>query len=168
MKNEYKITKELMKSWAKEYHLHGTAKKVSFIIMCYVAISGVGGVIVSIVRQLSWPNKLLFTMLFVFALYELLISRFVVMNKRYKTYSTTYGVSEWTRTTEFLDEEIVVTDHTSIYKYKYENIQKIKEKNNCVLFFMNNNLMLRIYKDSFINCDWVKCKEFLISKKVQF
>ena len=33
MKNQYKITKDLMKTWAKEYHLHGAANVILFILM---------------------------------------------------------------------------------------------------------------------------------------
>ena len=39
--------------------------------------------------------------------------------------------------TEFLEDEIVLTDHTSVSKLKYSNIKKIKEKNNIVNYQSN-------------------------------
>ena len=89
----------------------------------------------------------------------LFLARFFVWSKRYKLYSTTYGVSEWIRTTEFLDDEIILTDHTSVSKLKYSNIKTIKEKGNVVMIFMNNNMALRLYKDAFVEGSWEECKE---------
>jgi len=98
----------------------------------------------------------LFTVL---AVFKLFFARFFFWSKRYKLYSTTYGVSEWIRTTEFLDDEIIITDHTSVSKLKYSNIKTIKEKNNVVIIFMNNNMAIRLYKDAFVEGSWEKCKE---------
>ncbi len=69
------------------------------------------------------------------------------------------------RTTEFLDNEIVLTDHTSVSKFKYSNIQGIKEKGNVVMIFMNNNMALRLYKDEFVDGSWESCKKLIFEKK---
>ena len=74
-------------------------------------------------------------------------------------YSQTYGVSEWIRSTEFTDDEIVLTDHTSVIKLQYANIQAIKEKGNVVMIFLNNNLAIRLYKNTFVEGSWDACKE---------
>ena len=107
----------------------------------------------------------LYALMFLIAIFKLFIQRFIIWSKRYKLYSTTYGVTEWIRTTEFLDDEIVLTDHTSVSKFKYSNIQKIKEKNNVVMIFMNNNMALRLYKDSFVEGSWDECKQMILEKK---
>lgn len=164
MKNEYKITKDLMKSWAKEYHLYGKANKILFVGWCVLGVIGIAGLILSIALQSNWVNIYFYAIFTFIAFFKLFISRFVVWSKRYKIYSTTYGVSEWIRTTEFLDDEIVLTDHTSVSKIKYKNIQKIKEKTNVVMIFMNDNMALRLYKDAFVEGSWAECKEFLLSK----
>ncbi len=165
MKNEYKITKDLIKSWAKEYHLHGAANIFLFILWCVVGIVGISGVIFSILLHTNWTVVYLYALMFVIAVFKLFIQRFIIWSKRYKLYSTTYGVIEWMRTTEFLDDEIVLTDHTSVSKFKYSNIQKIKEKNNVVMIFMNNNMALRLYKDSFVEGSWDECKLMILEKK---
>lgn len=164
MKNEYKITKNLIKSWAKEYHLHGTANIVWFIVGCVLVVIGIAGFIFSIMLHLDWLISYLYALITIVAFYKLFFARFVVWSKRYKLYSTTYGVTEWIRTTEFLEDEIVLTDHTSVSKLKYSNIEKIKEKNNIVIIFMNHNMALRLYKDAFVEGSWEECKEKIQSK----
>ena len=167
MKNEYKITKDLIKSWAKEYHIHGAANIFLFILWCVVGIIGISGLIFSILLHTDWIVVYLYALMFVIALFKLLIQRFIIWSKRYKLYSTTYGVTEWMRTTEFLDNEIVLTDHTSVSKFKYSNIQKTKEKNNVVMLFMNNNMALRLYKDAFVEGSWEECRKMLLEKSKQ-
>ena len=159
MKNQYKITKDLMQTWAKEYHLHGAANVILFIIWCVLGVIGISGLIFSIALHSEWMAIYIYALLTIIAVFKLFLVRFVVWSKRYKLYSTTYGVSEWIRTTEFLDDEIILTDHTSVSKLKYSNIEKIKEKNNVVMIFMNNNMALRLYKDAFVEGSWEECKK---------
>ena len=165
MKNEYKITKDLIKSWAKEYHIHGGVNIFLFVLWCVVGIIGLLGLIFSISMTLDWRVIYIYALMFIIAVFKLFIQRFIIWSKRYKLYSTTYGVTEWMRTTEFLDDEIVLTDHTSVSKFKYCNIQKIKEKNNVVMVFMNNNMALRLYKDAFVEGSWEECKKLILEKK---
>lgn len=83
------------------------------------------------------------------------------MSRRYNIFSKTYGVSEWIRTTEFTDNEIIVTDHNSINKFRYANVNKIKEKNNLVIIFLDSNLVIRIYKNAFVEGSWDECAKML-------
>ena len=165
MKNEYKITKDLIKSWAKEYHIHGASNVFLFVLWCVVGIVGIAGTAFSIALHTDWMVVYLYGLILLIAIFKLFIQRFIIWSKRYKLYSTIYGVAEWIRTTEFLDDEIVLTDHTSVSKFKYSNIQKIKEKNNVVMIFMNNNMALRLYTDAFVEGSWDKCKQIIIEKK---
>ena len=159
MKNQYKITKDLMKTWAKEYHLHGAANVILFIMWCVFGVIGIAGLVFSIALYRGWFPIYMFSLLTFIAFFKLFLARFFIWSKRYKLYATTYGVPEWIRTTEFLDDEIVLTDHTSVSKLKYSNIEKIKEKNNVVMIFMNNNLALRLYKDAFVEGSWEECRK---------
>ncbi len=164
MKNEYKITKDLMKSWAKEYHLHGRANIVTFAIWCVFGMIGILGLAFSTALNV-WLGIYIYSLIVILAVFKLFIARFVVWSKRYKLYSTIYGVTEWLRTTEFLDDEIVLTDHTSVTKLKYSNIEKIKEKDNVVMIFLNHNMALRLYKDAFVEGSWEDCKKIILEKK---
>lgn len=165
MKNEYKITKDLMKSWAKEYHIHGAANIFLFVLWCVLGIIGLSGLIVSVFMKLDWLIIYLYALLLILAVFKLFIQRFIFWSKRYKLLSTTYGVTGWICTTEFLDDEIILTDHTTVGRFKYSNIQGIKENNNVVLVFMNNNMALRLYKDAFVEGSWEECKKLILEKK---
>ncbi len=164
MKNEYKITKKEMMSWAKEYHLHGAYNIILFVLWCIVGIIGLGMILRLSLVGGDWIDWYLSILFLALAIFKLFFSRFLTWARRYKTYSTTYGVTEWIRTTEFLDDEIILTDHTSVSKLQYGNIEKIKEKNNVVMIFMNNNMALRLYKDAFVEGSWEECKEKLQSR----
>ncbi len=164
MKNEYKITKSLIMSWAKEYHIRGALNVFLFIIWCVAGVIGTVGLIFYIALR-NWLFVCLSALMLGIAVYKLFLSRFVVWSKRYQLYSTTYGVTEWMRTTEFLEDGIVVTDHTSVSRHSYSNIQKIKEKNNVVMIFLNNNMALRLYKDAFTEGSWEECKARILEKK---
>ena len=165
MKNQYKITKDLFKSWAKEYHLHGAADIVSFIYWCIIGVGGLYHFASFVYYGTDCLYIFVSALMVVVAVYELFFSGFVFWSKRYKQYAATYGVSEWMRTIEFLDDEIVLTDHTSVCRYKYENIQKIREKNNVVMIFMKHNIAIRLYKDAFVEGTWESCRNFLNTKK---
>ncbi len=159
MRNEYKITKKLMMSFAKEFHLQGAANIILFVLWCLVAVIGLTMVILLSAFGGDFIHWYLSVLFLVFSAYKLLFSRFVVCSNRYKLYSKTYGVTEWIRSTEFGDEEITVCDHTSVTKFKYYNIKKIKEKDNVILIFFNNNLALRLYKDAFVEGSWDECRK---------
>jgi hypothetical protein len=67
-------------------------------------------------------------------------------------------VTEWIRTTEFKDDEIVLTDYNSVCKLRYENIKRISENGNHVIIYFNDNLSARLYKDAFVDGIWEECK----------
>lgn len=164
MKNEYKITKKLMKSWANEYHIYGKRNVINFALWCIVGVCGIFMLTIYFFYDNNWLN-LYFAFVFLFlSIYKLFFSRFVVLSRRYKLFEKTYGVSEWLRTTEFLDDKIVVTDHTSVMEMKYSQITKSKERSNVVLMFCNNNTAIRVYKDAFVEGSWEECKELINSK----
>ena len=150
-------------SWAKEYYLVGSAGIVTFILYCLVGLCGIFLVVLSSLNG-DWMKIYLSALFVIIAIYKLFFSRYVVYSKRYKLLSTTYGVDEWIRTTEFTDDEIILTDHNNTSRIRYESIKKIIEKNNVVMIFMNNNMALRIYKDAFFEGSWEECKDKINSK----
>ena len=164
MKNEYKITKDLIRSWAKEYNLHGAVNIFLFVFWCVLGVVGLSELILSIVFHLDWILITLSALILLVVVYKLFIQRFLFWSHRYKLFSTTYGVTEWMQTIEFSDDEIVLTDHTSVSKFKYGNVRSIKEKGNAVLIIMNHNMALRLYKDAFVEGSWEECKKMLLEK----
>ena len=164
MTNEYKITKKLIMSWAKEYHLHGVANKILFAIWIFAAVLGTGGIILCLYVGSDWKVVCLYALILLLSVYKLFVARFVVWSRRYKMMAKTYGVAEWMRRTEFSEDKITLSDHNSITELHYENIEKIKEKGNVVMIFLNHNQALRLYKDSFISGSWQECKTLIDEK----
>ncbi len=146
-----------MLSWSKD--LLGAATTVFLIFYC------IGGlialcllVLLALVGADDWFTWFLAFFLLVFSAYRLFFLKFYFFAKRYKMLSKVYGVTEWLRTTEFTDEEIILSDHNSVCKLKYDNIKRIKEKGNNIIIYFNDNLSARLYKDAFVEGTWEECK----------
>lgn len=163
MKNQYVVTKELIKSWYKGYLFRG-ANIFRFIFSCLLGICGLLMLLICMFSGGYWLYWFLAVLYLSFFVYMLFFSRYVVSSRQYKFFSKTYGVKEWTRTAEFTDDEIILTDHNSVYKFRYENIRKIKDNKDQVIIRFNHNLGVRLYKDSFIEGTWEECKELINSK----
>ena len=158
MKNEYKITRNLMMSWSKT--IFGTATvafSIAYCVIIFFSVCLLG--LLAFIRLTDLKLWLIGLFILVFASYRLFFLRYYFFAKRYKILSKTYGVTEWIRTTEFKDNEIVLTDHNSVCKLKYENIKRISENGNNVIIYFNDNLSARLYKDAFVDDTWEKCKE---------
>lgn len=159
MKNEYKITKELMVSWGKEIYLNGAFNIIMFFMWGFIALGGLYSVINRIIFGGDFLDWYISIFLLAIGIFKLFIQRYLIWANRYKVMSKTYGVSEWLRTTEFTDEDIILTDHTSVTKLRYANIKRIIEKDKIVMIFFNNNLAIRLHKDAFMDCTWEECRE---------
>jgi hypothetical protein len=157
MKNEYKITRDLMMSWSK--NIFGTTTIVFLIFYSIIILMSVGLlVLLALIRSNNWKLWAMSLFILVFSSYRVFFLRYYFFAKKYKILSKTYGVTEWIRTTEFNDDEIVLTDHNSVCKFKYENIKRINEKGNSVIIYFNDNLSARLYKDAFVDGTWEECK----------
>ena len=164
MKNEYKINKALMMSWAKRYIVNGAVNVILLVLWIFVGVSALALIALYAIKggdALDWYIAIIMLLL---SVYKLFISRFIVISRRHAVYARIYGVSEWTRTTEFTDTEIIMTDHSATTVLKYENLKRIKEYGNEVIIFFNDNIATRIYKDAFTEGSWEECNTLLQSK----
>ena len=164
MKNEYKVNKALMMSWAKRYIVNGAVNVVLLVLWIFVGVSALALIALYAIKggdALDWYIAIIMLLL---SVYKLFISRFIVISRRYAMYARIYGVPEWTRTTEFTDTEIIMTDHSATTVLKYENIKRIKEYGNEVIIFFNDNIATRIYKDAFTEGSWEECNTLIQSK----
>lgn len=167
MKNEYNITKNLMKSWANDFYFVSGASVFYFIASVALGLVGVALVIILIISQLQsfllWLCGILYICI---SLEHIFFGRIIACVNRYKRCVSLYGSEEWLRSIEFLDDEIKVKDASSVTVLKYDGITRIKEKNNTVLIvFGKSSIALRVYKDAFSNGSWEECKALLDTKK---
>ena len=163
-----------MKSWIKEFRLQGTANIILFFLWCALLVIWLASLI-----ELTFfdGHPLLWALFCVSFLLLNHYSPYFVLNKRFHVFSEKYGLSEWIRSTEFKDDEIILSDHTTVLKFKYEDIKEIKEtsleknaeikeKNNVVMIFFkkDRNRAIRLYKDAFVEGTYEECKAKIISK----
>lgn len=163
MKNEYKVTKQLMKSWVKRYSFRGAANIVNFIICCVMGVIGMFALAFFCVVQ-DWVNVCLSGFIIFVCVFRLFFARFVTINQAYKYLVKTYGVSEWMISFEFLEDEIVVKDHTSVSVFNYSLIREVEEDGDLVILYLSNDAALRLYKNSFVEGTWQECRALIFKK----
>lgn len=160
------MDKKRMMSWTKMFFLYGIRSKISFIMCALIAILALYYAIKFWYWGLEWYIVCYFLLLSSLPIYKMFFSRFVTCSKNYKMLSKTYGVAEWIRTIDFLDNEIILKDHTSKLPLQYSNICKIKEKADMALIHFNNKMIVIVYKESFVDGSWDECKALIESKKL--
>ncbi len=151
-------------SWAYEFFSRGTANIVLYVLWWFVLCIGIAGLILYALHPTSFTSLAVLIFVIIMSVYKIFFYRLELMAIRYKTMSKAYGVTEWMRTTEFSDDEIVLTDHNSVTTLRYDLIKKIKEKDNIVIIFLDGNMGLRLYKDAFTEGSWEECRALIDSK----
>lgn len=164
MKNEFTVTKQEMLSWVKRYNFTGAANKILFALYLLLGLVGVSLLLTVISNDGDKFGGAIGIASVIISVYKLLFERRVFMLRRYNLYAKTYGVDEWQRIIEFTDDEIVINDHNSTSRFRYENMRKIIDKGNVVFIVLNNNIAMRFYKDTFTEGTWEDCKTMLESK----
>lgn len=167
MKNEYKITKKLLTSWCIESRFSGISL-VLFVIWCILALFFAFLLLALIYIEYDWYYIFLLSFLLFTCIYKMILERLIVSFNQYKFLSNSHGSTEWLRTIEFSDESIVITDGAiTTTTYQYSSIKKIKEKKNKIWLIFDNKSILRLYKDTFVEGSWEKCKELISLKNTK-
>ena len=164
MKNEYTVNKELMISWARQRNFGSGADMGLFVLWVITAVCGVAGTVKFCISSGKITDLVISLWLVGIAVYKLFFSKYFVWNKRFDQLSKSYGMSKWQRSTEFLDNEVKLSENSSSVSFKYSQIKKLKEKGNLVILFLDNGLAVRIYKDAFVDGSWEECKKLLVEK----
>ena len=166
MKCEYKVTKQLVKSWTREFQFNGAADVILLILWLLVGLCGIGMIaILSITRGGDWLDWFLAILLLLLAVFKLFLAPHIISARRYRLMSRLYGVPEWTRTVEFTPDAILLTDHNALTAFRYENITAIRERGNSVIILCKDHLAIRLYKNSFTVGSWNECKALILAKK---
>jgi hypothetical protein len=162
MKNEYTVNKELMRSWARQRNFGSGADMGLFVLWVITAVCGVAGTVKFCISSGKITDLVISLWLVGIAVYKLFFSKYFVWNKRFDQLSKSYGMSKWQRSTEFLDNEVKLSENSSSVSFKYSQIKKLKEKGNLVMLFLDNGLAVRIYKYAFVDGSWEECKKLLV------
>ena len=131
---------------------------------------GFAGVIGSVLLAIliafggEWISWYIAILCILCSVYKLFFSRTVTMASRYRLLAKTYGVSEWQSVTEFTEDEIILSDHTTVIKFRYDSIKCLREKKNLITIGLDSHVLIFLFKDAFVDTTWEECKAFLATK----
>ena len=161
MKNEYKVTKKLLRRWMTENMYKG----VQLGMNIGWAIFGVLCIVLLIVDAVTPTDHIIYGALLALCLYLAVLRIFPLTAVQYKRMAKTYGEENWTRTIDLGEDCITLSEGTISATYQYKDIMKIREKDNAVWLTARNRTVLRLYKDAFVDGTWEECRELLRDRK---
>lgn len=159
MKCEYQVTKQLLRSWVMENRFNG-ANLVLFILWLILLSFWIPLTFLMILIQAELSTILIGVFFCTVAIYKLIGQRLLSASIQYKTYAKTYG-ENWTRTIEFMDDCILITEGSSEHRHPYSFVTKVKEKDDKIWLYCENKSALRLYKDKFVDSTWEDCLKLM-------
>lgn len=161
MKNEYKVTKKLLRRWMTENMYKG----VQLGMNIGWAVLGALCVVLMIFNAADVTDYVIYGALLVLCVYMAVLRIFPLTAVQYRRMAKIYGEENWTRTITFGDENITLSEGTISAAFEYKDIMSIREKDNSVWLNARNRTVLRLYKDAFVDGSWDECKELLHARK---
>ena len=159
MKCEYQVTKQLMRSWVMENRFSGV-NLVLFILWTVLLSFWIPVTMLLILIQARMSIILMGIFFCVVAIYKIIGQRLLSASVQYKTYAKIYGAN-WTRTIEFMDDCIQITEGSSTHRHPYSVVSKVDEKDNIIWLYCENKSALRLYKDKFVDGTWEECRKLM-------
>jgi len=150
VKNEYRVTKSLYLRWTFE----GMFQKVKLIILG-VFLLIIAGLIYFGLKDGVNPFLLLIAAL---CLYWVFVKSPLATLRKYKMLQKKYGAKSWMRTVEFTDEVIRLSEGTAEAELDYAELQDIWEKKDRILLVFDGLMVVRLYRDAFVDTDWESCR----------
>lgn len=158
MKNEYRVTWHLYKSWIMESMFRG--ERLAFVIFwCVLSLLLLG---IGVVH--GWTTFFLFS---AFCLYRAFLRNILLAKKQYNMLAKTYKQESWIRTITLEDETISVLEGTVAIQYAYADIVDVLDKNDTIWITFANKTVIRLYKTAFVDSDWDECKAKIASKRME-
>lgn len=157
MKNQYKVTKKLLRQWMTENMYKG----VQLGLNIGWAFFGVLCAVLLIVDAETMTDYIIYGALLALCLYMAVLRIFPLTAVQYKRMAKVYGEENWTRTIDFGEDCITLSEGTISARYEYKDIMSIREKGNSIWLTARNRTVLRLYKDAFVGGDWEQCKALL-------
>ena len=153
VKNEYIVTEKMYLSWGRENWKKG-AQLVFLILWTILAVC------ISLLNILGGWTAFNIIML-LFCLYHGFLRNYVVTRAQYKRLSRAHGASDWVRTIDFGEDEILINDGNVSVKYAYKDITGMREKGNKIWLDAANKTVIRLYKDCFVDTDYETWKNWM-------
>ena len=161
MKNQYKVTKKLLRQWMTENMYKG----IQLGLNIGWAIFGVLCILLLIIDAETVTDYLIYGALLALCLYMAVLRIFPITSVQYKQMAKVYGEENWNRTIDFSEDCITLSEGTISASFQYKDIMSIREKDNKIWLKARNRTVLRLYKDAFVDGTWEDCKALLHDRK---
>lgn len=159
IRNEYKITWKVYRSWGLENALKG-AQLVLGIVWVLLALF----ILVLNIIEGGW---FFYYFMCLFCIYRAFFRWLVVTNAQYRTLIKRHNGADWLRVIYFEEDKIRLEDGNISVVYSYPDIVELKEKGNKVWLKASNKTVIRLYKDCFVDSTWEECKALVEEKRTQ-
>ncbi len=147
---------------------HPIGKKAKNKLLTWRGLNSLGLAVMTVNSFLCLKSgdDMLFIISGIFAVifgYKLLIQRPKTLKKQYADIIANIPGGKWIRTVTF-DENIIVSDGNSATTFKYSDYAYATENDRYFLLYRNENVVLRIEKDSFVIGDREKFLKWINNK----
>ncbi len=165
--NQYTVTKDLYLKWAKASRRKGLQLKITVMWVVILVILTAA----TIVYMLSphganaYPLLALELVLLMYCIFHLFFKWRVSASSMYDKMAVQLG-HDWTRTVDFRDDAIYITDGTFEVNYPYKEIVSVRNSGTEIYLETDKKLVLHAYKDKFVQGDYQRFKRFIESKVV--
>jgi len=156
IKNEYRVTWKMYKSWLSENRLK-SPRLVFAIIWIILGLAGAG-------MYVAYGSSL-YLLMVLFCLYRAFLRDILITKRQYGFMARTYGRKDWLRTIILNEEQIISQEGKISVNYEYSDISELKEKDNKVWLIFKNKTVIRMYKDCFVDSDWEGCRSLIERKR---
>ena len=166
MKNQFPVTRELVKDWVKDGMFRGP-RLIFFIIYMVMGVFMVSfSIFMTVISLIFAPESfgLINVMIFLvgaFALYRGIFHNFLIASRQYTLLAKTYGGENWLRTVLFEDGKILLTEGNTSVEYSFSDVIRVRERGDMICLEMSNRSVLRIYRSAFVDGDWDSCRALL-------
>lgn len=162
IENNYQVTKELFKKWAKENKKYKYFKIFWLVVTILCSASFIEGIINNHVEDTVYG-----ILPAVYGLFMIIFgNNYFFVERNYKALERFYQKNNWERRINFFNDYFETIDaDVNHLKFQYEDIINIEKNDECIKVKLNNGY-IRIYKNSFVKSNFEECEQFLNEKIV--
>ena len=169
MKNEYLMTWKLYRSWYREMRFRGWGL-VFFILYTLILCADAVFCVIFLMQSIRsggqfpyWYAMLLFW-IGLFCAYRAYLRYYLIARQRYNFMVKTYGKTEWMVRIVFGEKLIELHEPTAKQRLRYSDLISVTDRDNKIRLKFKNGVVVRLYKDAFVDSTWQECEEMLRAK----
>ena len=103
----------------------------------------------------------IYGLMMVYCIYQAFVSKLVQGKVQFKKQTDYYKKDSWMRRIILNEENIGLSEGRMLLTYEYKDLKKICDKGNKIWLYFQDGMVLRMYKDAFVEGDWEECRKLL-------